>query len=960
MRFLDRWMSALPLCLLIAGSAFGQLTTGGIRGTVRDPAGGTLPGVTVELTAPVLQGTRLEVTDVDGAFAFASLPPGDGYAVTATLEGFRSVRAGDIHVYLGKQGTIAVAMQPAITEEIVVIAPASPLIDVTSATTGINVTAKQYDALPTRRTFQELTAMAPGISLELGERRPELATSPSVAGGTALENNYLIEGISTTEVMQGGSGTNVTMNFVEEIQVMTGAMSAEFGRSLGGIFNVVTKSGGNDFAGDLFAYYQSDDWSSTSVRRRFRETSSKANGIDSRDIGFAIGGPIRRDRLWFFAAWDPTRKTTYTRDFVDASGAFVEAEREFDTDTDLFAGKLTWALSPRHQVVATAFGDPTTKEGWLGQVRDDPTVALQRNVIGSVNYVARYDGWFRERASLEARFGTHRASDDLEATTEIGRTVPRQQDYTGARHGGSGYEREQPVSRESIFVKASAPWRNHRLTAGVDVQDSLVDAVASLSYFVFVGRRNFPGGIGPADDMREWTSSYDGYGSVLGAAAFAQDDWDIVPGLRLSAGIRYERQTVDSEGGVMIAEVAGDGSLTERRAGALALDHNWAPRLGVVWDPRRDGRGKLYVHAGRYFEALPAHAAYWGSGQTYSRRGYYSRVAHNPTNWYNAAGSPLNEEWVGLAAAGEGVDETAAEFDPEARMQYQDELRAGGEIQLGAAWSAGAHYVHRWIGRVLDDVGLFLDPADPFTRTGYLITNPGEGKIGSLYADPKRVYDSVELTVQRRPSSDHWFLQSSLVWARAEGDYDGLYRSNNNQVGANLTAYYDHPAFQKNAYGPLVADRPYQVKAFGSYDFPFGLALGGAFLLTAGSPVSALGPEVNYGDYEYFMKPRGSEGRTPAYWGVDLHADYQLRFAPGALSLIVDVFNATDNHEAIMVDQAYVYIRMPGWDTWRAQADVDEYGNMLWNPDLPASPYFKTPILYQSPRTLQVGVKYRF
>ncbi|HEU5161963.1 MAG TPA: TonB-dependent receptor, partial [Thermoanaerobaculia bacterium] len=422
MRFFSRGRGFL--LFLLAAPAFAQLTTGGLGGVIRDPAGGTLPGVTVELTAPVLQGMRLAVTDLDGSFTFASLPPGDGYAVTATLEGFRSVRAADIHVYLGRQGTIALTMQPAISEEVVVTAAASPLVDVTSATTGINITAKQYDALPTRRTFQELTAMAPGISLELGERRPELATSPSVAGGTALENNYLIEGISTTEVMQGGSGTNVTMNFVEEIQVMTGAMSAEFGRSTGGIFNVVTKSGGNDFSGDVFAYYQSDDWSSKSVRKRMREASSMANGVDARDIGVAIGGPIRADRLWFFAAWDRMRKTTYMRDLVDGSGAFVEEEREVDLDTTLFAGKLSWSLSPRQQVVATAFGDPTTNEGWLGGILDDPPVALQRNVTGSVNYVARYDGWFGERASLEARLGTHRAKDDLEATTEIGRTVP--------------------------------------------------------------------------------------------------------------------------------------------------------------------------------------------------------------------------------------------------------------------------------------------------------------------------------------------------------------------------------------------------------------------------------------------------------------------------------------------------------------------------------------------------------
>src|SRR5512140_2520724 len=268
------------LCLICSTGVFAQSNTAGaVTGTVTDDTGAVLPGVTVELSGPAMQGSKTAITDSSGKYRFVNVPPGDHYKVTTSLSGFQSVTKSDFRVSLGQEGTVNVTMRTAISESITVTAEA-PLVDVTKTTTGVNVTAKQFESMPTARSFQQLTAMAPGVSLDMANSRNLLENSPSVGASSAPENNYIIDGLSTTNIQYGTSGTNLTMNFVEEVQVMTGGYPAEYGRSTGGVFNVVTKSGGNEFHGDLFGYYQNSSWSSNEPRVREKPITRFSNSID--------------------------------------------------------------------------------------------------------------------------------------------------------------------------------------------------------------------------------------------------------------------------------------------------------------------------------------------------------------------------------------------------------------------------------------------------------------------------------------------------------------------------------------------------------------------------------------------------------------------------------------------------------------------------------------------------------
>lgn len=962
-----RVLGILTLLLVAITPAFAQSTTAGaISGQVVDSSGAALPGVTVELTGEAMQGTRTTTTDSQGNYRFLNVPPGEAYRVTATLSGFAPQATDVQRVYLGQEATINFSLRAAVAEAITVTAEA-PLVDVTRTTTGVNVTARQFESLPTQRTFQQLTTLAPSVSMEMADSRAQTPNSPNVGASSAPENNYIIDGLSTTDARYGVSGTNLTMNFVEEVQVMTGGYSAEFGRSTGGVFNVITKSGGNEFHGDVFGYYSDSSWSDARPRILEKGVTHFANLNDQADVGLSLGGPIMRDRLWFFAAFNPSRKTTEIGGFRDADGIVNQDATDFDTETDHYAAKLTFAATPSHNLVLTAFGDPTTQEGWLGPSNSSAASALRTRDIGSNNAALRYTGVFGPSFLAEATIGRHSKDSTLAPLTEAGRNVPRQEDWTphGGTYGGFPRFQEDEASRDSYAIKFSNFLASHELRYGYDVEKNQYDADLHETWFRFYGDRTLDGVT--YDYIQERAYAVQGAGETENSALFLQDQWKLRSNLQLNLGVRYETQEMTSARGVYVA-ATGDETFSPRHKDSFTLDNNWAPRLGIVWDPLNNGRSKVYASAGRFYEAIPLDLNIRAlNGEDYIlTTWYYQDGSLNSDNWFNPTGSPINSNFR-VISRNELTAATATALDEDLKAQYQDEWMIGGEYQFTTYWSAGARYVNRSIGRVIEDFGIYGNPDDIKELTGYAIGNPGEG-IGEFLDEAQRTYQAVELTLQRA-FANNWQLYASFVSSRARGNYEGLYLSGYEQLDPNILALYDVPSFLVNADGRLRADRPYQFKVHSSYRFPFGLTVSEGFSYSAGSPISKLGPEIynHYGDGTLFLTERGSEGRTPGYWNLDLHGDYDLPLFQGtgrALSLIVDVFNVFDNDETLEVDQDWVYEAMADlggdYTKWFDESNLDEYANPRFNASYPGSPYWGTPILVQAPRTVQFGVKFTY
>jgi len=252
MKSVYRFTLALSVCLLllVPVSVFAQ-TTGTVEGAITDQSNAPLPGVTVELTSPNLQGTRTAVTSADGRYRFPAVPPGP-YKVTAELAGFGKVEKRAT-VSLDSTAQVNLSLQLSTTAEITVTGEA-PMVDVASTTQGSNYSAKVIEKLPVGRNYADIVFTQPGVQADFGETQGR-SLAISIYGSTSSENLFLIDGVNTTNVIKGFQGKDINSEFIQEVEVKTGGYQAEYGRNTGGVVNVITKSGGNEFHGGVFGYY---------------------------------------------------------------------------------------------------------------------------------------------------------------------------------------------------------------------------------------------------------------------------------------------------------------------------------------------------------------------------------------------------------------------------------------------------------------------------------------------------------------------------------------------------------------------------------------------------------------------------------------------------------------------------------------------------------------------------------
>src|SRR5262245_6485563 len=294
--------------LLVPPGAHAQ-TTGRIMGQVLDAQEAALPGATITVTSPNLQGAQTQVADSEGNFRFLSLPPGR-YTVKVELASFKTLEQANVDVGLDRTVTLPVTLQLAGVSEAVTVTGVSPTIDTTSTVTGVNAGEDLFNRIPLRRDFYAVARVAPGTT--------EDTVGTVVYGSTGAENQYIIDGLNTTGVEAGERGKTLNFDFVQEVEVKTGGLPAEYGRMTGGVVNVVTKSGSNLFKGSVFAngegvWLQSND-DTRDKRPAWTTTVTDISGRS--DFGGELGGPISRDRLWFFGAYNHTiedRNTTVIR-----------------------------------------------------------------------------------------------------------------------------------------------------------------------------------------------------------------------------------------------------------------------------------------------------------------------------------------------------------------------------------------------------------------------------------------------------------------------------------------------------------------------------------------------------------------------------------------------------------------------------------------------------------------------
>jgi hypothetical protein len=909
----------LALVLFVAFGAFAQNSeTGAITGTVSQ--GGTpLPGVTVEVRSVNLQGARTEVTDAQGHFRFSLLPPGD-YTMTATLSGFNTVTQKAIHVGLNRVVTLEVALSPTASEQITVTG-APPVVDVTSNTQGANVTAETMQALPLGRNFVAAAQVAPGTGTD--------GTGTTVYGSTGAENNYIIDGLNTTGVERGLQGKRLNLDFVQEVEVMTGGLQAEYGRMTGGTINAITKSGSNEFHGDVFGYDSGGSLNSDNATATKRPTSSTTIGsVDKQfDYGANLGGYIMKDRLWFFGSYDRTSETDLSTrintPLIFPGEAFhlnVGDSVPNKITRDLYAGKLSLALTSSHLLNLSVFGDPTTNEGAIFALAGAPSTFEATNELGGNDAVLRYSGVFGTNWTANASYGMHREKSLISGP---GKTLGRTNDETvipNVATGGYGFIQDQKFKRDVLKADLSAFFGSHQFKFGGDQEKLNANNVNTYTGTDRV-RKLCRGGV-PASGVCNPANIYyrhEGYVSRQGTAAelnglvipaliaspdtqnnsfYVQDSWKVLTNFTLNLGVRLEQQKVGNREGNT----------------AINLNDEIAPRLGVIWDVQNNGRSKLYANYGRFFEAIP---------MDINLRSFGGEISTQVNNRDPIPGH-FTPGCSGTAAAGcvpasfstgtyRFLGGTTVPVDPDLKGQYIDEYLVGYDYELAPSLMVGIKGTYRNLGRVIEDM-LVIDAGD------YFIANPGSGigvNAGFLNDPPgqdqapankaKRQYKGVELHAQKRFSNNYQFF-TSYVWSQLKGNYDGTFQASTGQLDPNINSAYDYADFALNDNGFLSNDRTHQFKFYGSYTLSSGMAkgldLGASFHWESGLPLTGLGYEfAGYRNYEYYLTERGALGRGPSDYEADVHAGFPIAFGGSRLTLIADVFNIFNRQSATSLDQ---------------------------------------------------------
>ena len=952
--------------LLLSASAVWAQTTGRIIGSLKDPQGAVLPGATVTVASPSLQGGLTQTTDQEGVFRFLAVPPGR-YTIKIELGGFRTLEQADVQIGLDRTVDLVLTMQVEGVAETVNVTSSSPIVDTTSTSIGVNATADLFERIPVRRDFYSIARLAPGTT--------EDAVGPAVLGSTGAENQYIVDGLNTTGIERAEKTKRMNFDFIEAIDVKTGGLNAEYGRLTGGAIVVTTQSGGNTFRGSLFGFAEggalrSDD--STAAERP--ETTTSVANLDSQwDVGVQLGGFLVKDRLWFFGAYNRQKEETLTqviRDLNAPGAPATGAEIPRDVKRDLFSGKLTYRLGNSQRLWASVNGDPSTRDGDLFIISGPESTWKGVLESGSVDPVVTYEGTFGPTFNLRAFYGRHKERLEYSGA---GKLIPLSRDDTVSpiiRTGGfGGAFQDSEFTRDQYAVNATKFLGPHELKAGVDweLQDSHIDRYAAgggmINYklrtstgTIYYRHRFFANDLAPGFDINVPTTWQPIIPLVTeprtqNNSFFVQDSWRAAANFTINAGVRWERQQLGDRFDEYV----------------LDLTDNWAPRIGGVWDFAKNGRSKLFANWGRFYESIPMDInirAFGGESTCFCYN-----FDPNPMNFLPDPAAPARSTLLGGHAT---------PVDPDLKGQYSDEWIIGGEYEVARNVSVGAKYIRRNLGRVIED---FLVPSEH----QYFIANPGVG-LGnemSFYdytpvgaPKVKRVSDAFEISGRKR-YSDGWQFLASYVWQKLEGNYDGVFQNSTGQLDPNINSAFDYADFLVNADGRLTNDRTHQIKFDGSYEFqtgPTGLNLGFSTYWLSGMPLNAYGYSFAYANWEYYLAPRGSLGRGPSEWEASLQAQYPIRFGDNKrINLIMDVFNLFDRQNIIQLDERYNLqlhgrcsavpaAQCNGDNGWLTQPDTLTPLGSLSNPraNAPNRDYLTKGTLFTQPRSIRFGVRFQW
>jgi hypothetical protein len=832
-------VSLLAVSLLVFhGGARAQQMTGDLQFRVVDSLGNPITGVNITITGSYLQGVRGGVSDALGYVNILALQPGRG-SVKVSHSAYQPVSFENIVIQLGKTtslGTVTLGGRTHELPELVISSVRSSLLDPGTTHSVRTMSAAEFEGLPVDRSYRSVVSLLPQANTSY------FGDEVNVGGATGMENKYFVDGVDVTESFLGYTGTNLPYNFVSEIEVREGGYEAEYPSALGGVVNVITPSGSNEFHGSASGFFTSNRFTASKQAGLY---DPKQGGFSNYDVGLGIGGPLVRDELWFYVAYNPTMEQ---RD-VAVPGFGISVDKYL---VHSFAGKLTWRAFPGLQLMLMTTGDPTEWHAVgdvgvvIGLVNPDPYFSDQKH--GGINVAMRGTYAFEGGLLLDASVSRTTEKGVWQGATERGRNeVLFRNEETGVWSGGLGFFVDRFIYANTFNFNGTLVTGAHALKGGFQYKVAGVDENDGGKRYYRFNDSSYA-----LEQDRALMTVGDRIPSL-----YLQDTWRILECLRLHIGLRWDSQYI----------IGSDGTVGQKYTG------EFQPRAGINFLP--DGSQKLFATFGRYYQELSSVIA-----ENYTDQRYYSYISYTHDPRIDPSGGDTIASVSAVRA--EVADLTG---------QYYDEFSVGYERLIGENLKAGVQGIYRTLREVVGQVYLWSEDR-------YAFGNPGRGTLGQA-PRPQRDYTALVFTIQGRVA-DNCDVLASYVLSRNYGNYPGIYDPYNHLVSPNGFVPFGYNVDPKMATGLLPNDRTHVFKCSGSYRFAFGLTAGASFLWQSGTPLS----EGAWGGI--FLTPRGTSGRTPAIWDLSLRFLYDLSLVGGWGSrLILDIFHVGSPQKPVDIDQSH-------------------------------------------------------
>ncbi|MCB1049439.1 MAG: TonB-dependent receptor [Acidobacteria bacterium] len=979
------------LCsLLIAGlflPVFAQ-QTGEIVGTV-SLDGNPLPGVVVTAESDALQGKRSAVSTENGSFVLRLLPPGS-YTLTATMAGMQTQKQ-TVVVSVGGVLRPRIELAPESTSEVIVVtADSNPVLDTTQVTS--NFKADLLENLPRNRDILGAVNLAPGVTAS------GPGNAPVISGAMSFENTYLLNGgMINSDNVRGAPGTLFIEDAIEQTSVITGSVSAEFGQFTGGVVNTITKQGGNDFSGSIRFSFENDKWRSLTPLEKDSGIKHEDDISDFETL--TIGGPIIKDRLWFFLAGRRERDTgaetvsagSPISDEIAAElglpagqGAPGERALSAGVDEDRYEFKLTGTIVEDHTVVLSyldrAFDELNdTQFGVLS-----PNSVVSSRSIPQTLLTVNYRGIFSPVFSVDATYSKRQLTFEREgagSTDFVTGSTLEDFNTQGGLNYGAHFFGAAPEERDNQFYNIKGSFF---LTTGSGTHDLV------FGYSSFTDRRKADNHQSPSDwrifpsatyfqgdtPIPVFVNGFESDNSLFGGAAYypilnpsqgshfnvdsiyVNDSWTLNPNWRFNLGFRYDKNDATSQDGAKVSD-----------------DDKVSPRISISYDLNGDGKHVFTANYGTYVARLSNAAD--GATTSGSPAIYY---------WYylGPQTSDLNEvyNWY--------VENYGSDFYlPENARNNADFVREPGsttvlggslkspsstEITVGYStrFSDKGYFKVDYINRDFEDFYTGITNVGDFTPTGAdqetIINDPG------LYT---REYNGVQMQGQWR-FNERISIAGNYTWSQLRGNIEGETGGSGSIRSTSLGRYPEYNNYDnRDPIGYLSADTRHAFRIWGGYDLKtqFGkfnfsalqrFQSGDRFTASGTVPVtSAYGflsrSELGYRSVPstntYFFSGRG-EYKLDDWYATDLGINYSINFKRLEFFLQIDIFNIF-NQDAVVdaanVDTSVIVDRNNPFNVY-TDTPVEgvnyRLGDNFGNPTDNAA--------YQNPREFRFDVGFRF